>query len=157
MFLSRASPFPFCSLSKILNPRKILYIRCHNILKIACVYTNVYFKLESKDMKKMKKEIFVCEYWNKYIIVPEKTTFDVQTNRFVRLFCCCFVKLIFLFRSVPSFGIGSSAELGMPRNECFLPRNNGNHSESIPRNFFGTKFRSQPYWCFLLIHYPFSP
>ncbi len=49
------------------------------------------------------------------------------------------------FRSVPSFGIGSSAELGMPRNECFLPRNNGNHSESIPRNFFGTKFRSQPY------------
>jgi hypothetical protein len=48
------------------------------------------------------------------------------------------------FRSVPSFGIGSSAELGMPRNECFLPRNNGNRSESIPRNFFGTKFRSQP-------------
>ncbi len=33
----------------------------------------------------------------------------------------------------------------MPRNECFLPRNNGNRSESIPRNFFGTKFRSQPY------------
>ncbi len=47
--------------------------------------------------------------------------------------------------SVPSFGIGSSAELGMPRNEHFLPRNNGNRSESIPRNFFGTKFRSQPY------------
>ncbi len=33
----------------------------------------------------------------------------------------------------------------MPRNEHFLPRNNGNRSESIPRNFFGTKFRSQPY------------
>jgi hypothetical protein len=31
----------------------------------------------------------------------------------------------------------------MPRNECFLPRNNGNCSESLPRNFFGTKFRSQ--------------
>jgi hypothetical protein len=46
------------------------------------------------------------------------------------------------FRSVPSFGIGSSAELGMPRNESFLPRNNGSCSESIPRNFFGTKFRS---------------
>ncbi len=77
-------------------------------------------------------------------IVPEKTTFDVQTNHFVKLFCCCFVKLNFLrnsipFRFVPSFGIGSSAELGMPRTECFLPRNNGN-----PRNFFGTKFRSQP-------------
>jgi len=27
------------------------------------------------------------------------------------------------FHSVPSFRIGSSAELGMPRNECFLPRN----------------------------------
>ncbi len=49
------------------------------------------------------------------------------------------------FRSVPSFGIGSSAELGMPRNKHFLPRNNGSCSESIPRNFFGTKFRSQPY------------
>jgi hypothetical protein len=35
----------------------------------------------------------------------------------------------------------------MPRNEHFLPRNNGNRSESIPRNFFGTKFRSQPYCC----------
>jgi hypothetical protein len=33
----------------------------------------------------------------------------------------------------------------MPRNEGFLPRNNGNCSESIPRNFFGTKYRSQPY------------
>jgi hypothetical protein len=31
----------------------------------------------------------------------------------------------------------------MPRNEHFLPRNNGNRSESIPRNFFGTKLRSQ--------------
>jgi hypothetical protein len=49
------------------------------------------------------------------------------------------------FHSVLSFGIGSSAELGMPRNKHFLPRNNGNHSESIRRNFFGTKFRSQPY------------
>jgi hypothetical protein len=49
------------------------------------------------------------------------------------------------FCSVPSFGIGSSAELGMPRNGHFLPRNNGIRSESIPRNFFGTKFRSQPY------------
>jgi hypothetical protein len=64
--------------------------------------------------------------------------------------CLSSVKLHFLrnsvpFCSVPSFGIGSSAELGMPRNEHFLPRYNGNHSESIPRNFFGTKFRSQPY------------
>ncbi len=39
------------------------------------------------------------------------------------------------FHSVSSFGIGSSAELGMPRNEHFLPRNNGNRSEPIPRNF----------------------
>jgi hypothetical protein len=42
------------------------------------------------------------------------------------------------FHSVPSFGIGSYVEHGMPRNECFLLRNNGNCSESIPRNFFGT-------------------
>jgi hypothetical protein len=30
------------------------------------------------------------------------------------------------------------------RNEHFLPRNNGNPCESIPRNFFGMKFCSQP-------------
>jgi hypothetical protein len=60
----------------------------------------------------------------------------------------------YFFRGIPfrsvlvtSFGIGSSAEIGMARNEHFLPRNNRNHSESIPRNFFGTKFRSQPYSC----------
>jgi hypothetical protein len=63
------------------------------------------------------------------------------------LCCAGSVKLNFFaeLRSVSSFGIGSSAELGMPRNEHFLPRNNGILSESIPRNFFGTKFRSQPY------------
>jgi hypothetical protein len=33
----------------------------------------------------------------------------------------------------------------MPRNDHFMPRNNGNRYESIPRNFFGTKFRSQLY------------
>jgi hypothetical protein len=38
-----------------------------------------------------------------------------------------------LFRSVPSFGIGSSAELGMPRNEHFLPRN----KETVPSLFRG--------------------
>jgi hypothetical protein len=48
-------------------------------------------------------------------IVSAKTTFDVQTNHFVKLVCCCFVKLIFSakFHSVPSFGIVSSAEFGM--------------------------------------------
>jgi hypothetical protein len=57
-----------------------------------------------------------------------------------------FVKQIFLmvFSSVPSLGIDSSVKLGMPRNEQFLPRNNGSHSESNPRNFFGMKFRYQP-------------
>jgi hypothetical protein len=49
------------------------------------------------------------------------------------------------FSSVPSLGMDSSVNLGMPRNEHFLPRNNGSHSESIPRNFVGTKFRCQPY------------
>ena len=57
-----------------------------------------------------------------------------------------FVKLIFFmpFPSVPSFGIESSLNLGMPPNEHFLSRNNGSCSESILRNFFGTKFRFQP-------------
>jgi hypothetical protein len=48
------------------------------------------------------------------------------------------------FPSVLSFGIGSSVNFGMPQNEHFLPRNNESCSESIPRNFFGTKFRCQP-------------
>jgi hypothetical protein len=58
-----------------------------------------------------------------------------------------FVKLIFFmpFPSVPIFGIDSSVNLGMPRNEHFLPRNNGSCSESIPRNFSGTKFHCKPY------------
>jgi hypothetical protein len=49
------------------------------------------------------------------ILVSEKTTFDVKTNHFVKLLCCCFVKLIFPRNSIPFRGIGSSA----PRNsEC---------------------------------------
>jgi hypothetical protein len=49
------------------------------------------------------------------------------------------VRVIFSFRGipfrfVPSFGTGSSAELGMPRNEHFLLRNNGNRSEFSERN-----------------------
>jgi hypothetical protein len=54
-----------------------------------------------------------------------------------------FVKLFFFmpFSSVPSLKIDSSVNLGMPRNEHFLPRSNGSHSESIRRIFFGTKFR----------------
>ncbi len=45
----------------------------------------------------------------------------------------------------PDPDLHQSVNLGMPRNEHFLPRNNGSHSESIPRNLFGTKFRCQPY------------
>ncbi len=54
-----------------------------------------------------------------------------------------FVKLIFFmpFSSVPSLGIDSSVNLGMPRNEHFLPR----ITEAIPSLFRGTKFRCQPY------------
>ncbi len=37
------------------------------------------------------------------------------------------------FSSVPSLGIGSSANLGMPRNENFLPR----ITEAIPSPFRG--------------------
>jgi hypothetical protein len=52
--------------------------------------------------------------------------------------------LFISFSSVPSLGIDSSVSLGIHRNEHFLPLNNGSHSESIPRNFFGTKFCCQP-------------
>jgi hypothetical protein len=59
--------------------------------------------------------------------------------------CASFLKLHFFaeFHSVPFRALES--ELGMPRNEHFLPRNNGNRSESVLQNFFETKFRSQPY------------
>jgi hypothetical protein len=61
------------------------------------------------------------------IILSERATFDVQTNHFVKLFCCCFCQINFFrgvsFHSVPSFRIGSSAELEMPQNKCFLLRN----------------------------------
>jgi hypothetical protein len=81
------------------------------------------------------------------LVVSEKMFFKVWTTIILLSYFGCFVKLIFSagIGSVPSFGTGSSAEVGMPRNEHFLPRNNGSRSESIPRNFFGTKFRSQPY------------
>jgi hypothetical protein len=63
-------------------------------------------------------------------IVSEKTTFEVQTNNLFS-FVGCFVKLIFSrnsvpLRSVPSFGIDTSVDLGMPRNEYFFPRDKGN-------------------------------
>jgi hypothetical protein len=65
-------------------------------------------------------------------------------------FVSCFVKLHYFtefvpFCFVPSYGMNSSEILGITRNEHFIPRNNENRSESIPQNFFGTKFRWQPY------------
>ncbi len=84
---------------------------------------------------------------------PSKELFSTTLvkSHFVQ-YLVCSVKLHFFaefrsvtFRSVPSFRIGSSAELWIARDEHFLQRNNGNRSESIPRNFFGMKFCSQPY------------
>jgi hypothetical protein len=76
----------------------------------------------------------------------EKTTFDVHTNHFVKLFGCCSGQLIFFaeFHSIPF----QASELALLRNSKCLGMSaffRGNRSESIPRYFFGTKFRSQPY------------
>jgi hypothetical protein len=64
--------------------------------------------------------------------VSEKTTFDVQTNHFVKLFCCCFVKLIFSaeFRSV----LFLASELALLRNSECLGMNAFCHgiTETIP-------------------------
>jgi hypothetical protein len=65
------------------------------------------------------------------------TTFEVRTNDNVKLFWLFLENnffCVFPFRSIPSFGIDSSMDFRMPRNEHFLPRNNGNRSESIPQN-----------------------
>ncbi len=66
-------------------------------------------------------------------LLSEKRTFQVQRN-FVNFYFGCFAKQIYfaLFRSGP---LDSSVDIAMPRNEHFLPRNSGNRSESIPRNF----------------------
>ncbi len=76
-----------------------------------------------------------AEYFNNSV---RKDYFWCTDKSFCTVTLLLLVKVIFSaefhsvpFRSIPSFGIGYSAELGMPRNECFLPRNNGNHSESI--------------------------
>jgi hypothetical protein len=66
-------------------------------------------------------------------------------NRTCCLFCVLeqdfFFSLIFFMRfsSVPSLGIDSSIDLGIPWNEHFLPRNNGSHSESYSAEFFRNK------------------
>jgi hypothetical protein len=44
------------------------------------------------------------------------------------------------FSFVPRYVMESSEILRITWNEHFIPQNNDNHSESIPRNFFGTKF-----------------
>jgi hypothetical protein len=48
------------------------------------------------------------------LVMSEKMFFEVWTNNFLLSYFGCFVKLNFSaeFRSVPSFGIGFSAELG---------------------------------------------
>jgi hypothetical protein len=68
--------------------------------------------------------------------VSKKKIFEEWTNHFVNLFWP-FCKIMFFVElySVLSFVIGSSAGLGMPRNKHFIPWNNGNRSETIPRNF----------------------
>ncbi len=71
-------------------------------------------------------------------IVSEKTTFEVRTNHFVKLFWM-FCKKYFSRYSL-SFR-DSSVVLGMLRNEHFLPRNNGISSKrnSVPNpNFKST-------------------
>jgi hypothetical protein len=72
----------------------------------------------------LEQEAFVSKHFlnaqqSKISIVPEKITFEVCTNNFVRLFWLIF----FAFCSLLSFEIDSSVE--MPQNEHYLPRNNG--------------------------------
>jgi hypothetical protein len=54
-----------------------------------------------------------------------------------RIFCK--TNIFMPFFPILSLGINSSVNLGMLRNEHFLPQNNGSHSKSIPRNFFWNK------------------
>jgi hypothetical protein len=67
--------------------------------------------------------------------VTEKTTFEVQTNHFVKLFWLFGETNFFLvipFHSVPSFGIASSVDLG----KALSSGEYQNLSESILQNFF---------------------
>jgi hypothetical protein len=81
-----------------------------------------------------------------YKNLSKKTTFEVRKDHFGSYFWLFCKTNLFLRNSIPF----RASEWALPRNsECpqnahFFPRNNGIHSESIPRNFFGTKFRCQP-------------
>jgi hypothetical protein len=79
----------------------------------------------------------------KQLEVSEKRNFEAWVNHFVKLnwlFCKTNFFRRIPFHSVPSLGIGSSAELRISWKEHFIPRNNGNGSESC--KFLQTKFRS---------------
>jgi hypothetical protein len=82
----------------------------------------------------------------KYFGIPFRIIFGREKTWEKTTFVSCFVKPNYFvgLRFVPSYGMDSSEILGITRNEHFIPRNNENRSESIPRNFFGTKFRWQP-------------
>jgi hypothetical protein len=77
-------------------------------------------------------------------IVTEKTTFEVRSNHFVKLFCQ-FCKTN-LFRRIPFHAVLFRASelalprnLGMPWNEHFLPRNNGNRFLSLFRGIYSER------------------
>jgi hypothetical protein len=98
-------------------------------------------EINSKYFPWNKKRRKLSEFRPKHVFDEKMLSILFAGARF-------FVPLIFFmtFPSVPGLGIDSSGNLGMPRKEHFLPRNNETHSESIPRNFFGTKFHCQPYF-----------
>ncbi len=79
-----------------------------------------------------------------FLILSKKTTFEVRKDHFVQLFWLFVFFCVILFPSELWNRLFRGPRNTL-RNEQFFPRNNGIHSESIPRNFFGTKFRCQPY------------
>ncbi len=115
----------------ILRKRKMLRIPFH----ITKIEANSQNSIPNQSVEEKTTQNFIPWIKNRSKLIVLLRYFDciLKTN----FFC------VFPFHSVSSFGINSSADLGMPRNEHFLPRNNGNRFVSIPRNFLGTKFRFQ--------------
>ncbi len=87
----------------------------------------------------------------KHSKIHSKLFLGTENTRKKTTFVSCFVKLHY-FAEFHSDPFRSEVRNGLfldTRNdtdEHFIPRNNKNRSEAIPRNFIGTKFRWQPFY-----------
>ncbi len=115
-----------CSITPCLSFRRIGRAHIIYMCLAYLLYCNCTVRLE----RKINISYLILNFFNS---VRKRQLLKYGQIILLKYFCKTHFFCGIPFRSdSPSFGIGSSAELGMPWNKHFLPRNNGNHSESIP-------------------------